>query len=90
MVLPEDRIRKYKDEIRNLSNRQQGESLIEMIRKLIEVIRGFSNYFKVRNVKRKFKRLDEWIQMRVRTYMREEKVISNPKIKKCIFIKFLE
>lgn len=77
MVLPEDRIKKYKDKIRNLSRRQQGKSLIEMIRKLNEVIRGFSNYFKVGNVKKKFKRLDEWIRMRVRAYMRNKRSMES-------------
>ncbi|MDC3415294.1 group II intron maturase-specific domain-containing protein, partial [Terrihalobacillus insolitus] len=77
MVLPEDRIRKYKEKIRNLSRRQQGKSLIEMIQKLNEVIRGFSNYFMVGNVKSKFKRLDEWIRMRVRAYMRKKRSMES-------------
>lgn len=77
MVLPEDRIRKYKDKIRNLSRRQQGKSLIEIIRKLSEVIRGFSNYFMAGNVKKKFKRLDEWIRMRVRAYMRKKRSMES-------------
>lgn len=72
-VLPDERIRKYKDRIRQLSRRQQGKSLVEMIRKLNEVIRGFANYFKVGNVKKKFQRLDEWIRMRVRAYMRKKR-----------------
>lgn len=73
LVLPEDRVRKYKDKIRILSRRQQGKILEEMIRKLNEVIRGFANYFRFGNVKKKFTRLDEWIRMRVRAYMRKKR-----------------
>src|SRR5690625_5965350 len=39
MVLPEDRVRKYKDRIRHLSRRQQGKNLEETIRELNEVDR---------------------------------------------------
>ncbi|UJL47798.1 group II intron reverse transcriptase/maturase [Virgibacillus sp. NKC19-16] len=77
MVLPEERVRKYKDKIRILSRRQQGKSLEEMIRKLNEVIRGFANYFKIGNVKKKFTRLDEWIRMRVRSYMRKKRSMES-------------
>lgn len=81
MVLPEQRVKKFKDKIRQLSRRQQGKSLEEMIRKVNEAVRGFANYFGVGNVKSKFKRLDEWIRMRVRAYMRKKKsTISNLRI----------
>src|SRR5699024_12697015 len=59
MVLPEERVRKFRDKVRHLSRRQQGTSLEEMISKLNEAIRGFANYFRIGNVKKKFKRLDE-------------------------------
>jgi len=77
MVLPEDRVRKYKDRIRHLSRRQQGKNLEETIRELNEVIRGFSNYFRLGNVKNKFRRLDEWIRMRVRAYIRKRRSMES-------------
>src|SRR5699024_9220486 len=77
MVLPEDRVRKYKDKIRHLSRRQQGKNLEEMIWKLNEVIRGFSNYYRIGNVKSKFQRLDEWIRMRVRAYIRKRRSMES-------------
>lgn len=77
MVLPEERVRKFKDKIRHLSRRQQGRNLQEMIRKLNEVIRGFSNYFRIGNVKKKFQRLDEWIRMRVRAFMRKRRSMES-------------
>lgn len=72
MILPEERAKKFKDKIR-----QQGRSLVEMIRKLNEVIRGFGNYFRVGNVKSKFQRLDEWTRMRVRAYMRKKRSMES-------------
>ena len=77
MVLPKERVKKYKDKIRHLSRRQQGKSLIEVIRKLNEVIRGFSNYFRVGNVRVKFKGLDKWIRMRVRSYIRGKRSMES-------------
>lgn len=77
MILPEERTKKFKDKIRQLSRRQQGRSLVEMIRKLNEVIRGFGHYFQVGNVKSKFQRLDEWIRMRVRAYMRKKRSMES-------------
>jgi RNA-directed DNA polymerase len=49
-----------------------------MIMKLNEVVRGVGNYYKVGNVKQTFKRLDQWIRMRVRAFMRKKKsTVSN-------------
>src|SRR5699024_8983279 len=47
--------------------------LEEMISKLNEAIRGFANYFRIGNVKKKFKRLDECIRMMVRAYMKKKR-----------------
>src|SRR5699024_12101232 len=77
MVQPEERVRKFRDKVRHLSRRQQGTSLEEMISKLNEAIRGFANYFRIGNVKKKFKRLDEWIRMRVRAYMKKKRSMES-------------
>ncbi|MFS0644320.1 group II intron maturase-specific domain-containing protein [Siminovitchia sp. 179-K 8D1 HS] len=41
------------------------------------MIRGFANYFKVGNVKKKFERLDQWIRMRVRAYLRKKRSMES-------------
>jgi RNA-directed DNA polymerase len=52
-----------------------------MIKKLNEVVRGFGNYYRAGDVTKKFKRLDEWIRMRVRAFMRKKKsTVSNSMI----------
>jgi group II intron reverse transcriptase/maturase len=78
MVLPDDKVRKYRDKIRKVTRRSQGNNLQEMVKKLNEIVRGFGNYFRVGNVKDRFERLDQWTRMRVRARMRKKKsTVSN-------------
>src|SRR5690625_4610125 len=72
-VLQEERVKWLQDKIRHLTRRQQGKSTKEMIRKLNEVIRDYDNYFKIGNDITKYTRLDEWIRMRVRAYIRQKR-----------------
>jgi RNA-directed DNA polymerase len=78
LILPDAKVIRYKDKIREVTRRQQGNNLSEMIKKLNQVVRGFGNYFGIGNVKKKFQRLDEWTRMRVRAFMRKKKsTVSN-------------
>lgn len=78
LILPDKRMKRYKDKIRKVTRRQQGKNLSEMIKKLNEVVRGFGNYFGIGNVKSKFRDLDGWTRMRVRAFMRKKKsTVSN-------------
>lgn len=78
LILPDSKVKKYKDKVRKITRRQQGNNLGEMIKKLNEVARGFGNYFGIGSVKSKFQRLDEWTRMRVRAFMRKKKsTVSN-------------
>lgn len=78
LILPYEKVKKYKEKVRQITRRQQGNNLAEMIKKLNEVSRGFGNYFGIGNVKKKFQRLDEWTRMRVRAFMRKKKsTVSN-------------
>jgi hypothetical protein len=76
MVLPEVKVKKDKDKVRNITRRRQGTNLQEMMKKLNEVVRGFGNYYGIGKVKGKFQRLDEWTRMRVHAFMRNEEVNS--------------
>ncbi len=78
LILPDVKVKKYKDKVRHVTRRQQGNNLGEMFKNLNEVARGFGNYFGIGNVKSKFQRLDEWTRMRVRAFMRKKKsTVSN-------------
>lgn len=81
LILPEKRMMKFKNAIRHLTRRQQGKGLEQVIKRLNQTIRGFGNYFGFGNSKSKFQRLDEWIRMRLRAFIRKKKsTISNQKI----------
>lgn len=78
LILPKKRTEKFKDKIRFHSRRQQKRNLEQVIKKLNEVIRGFGNYFGVGNTITIFRKLDQWIRMRIRAFMRKKKsVVSN-------------
>ncbi|TVY10491.1 group II intron reverse transcriptase/maturase [Paenibacillus cremeus] len=78
LIVPDAKVKKYKDKVRNITRRQQGINLGEMLKKLNEIARGFGNYFGIGNVKKKFQRLDEWTRMRVRAFIRKKKsTVSN-------------
>jgi group II intron reverse transcriptase/maturase len=81
MVLPEKKMKKYQDKVRSITRRQQKCNAGQMIQRLNEVVRGFGNYYRIGNVKKKFERLDEWTRMRVRAFMRKKKsTVSNQRI----------
>lgn len=78
LLVPEAKVKKFKDKIRKVTRRQQGKNLGEMLKRLNEVVRGFGNYFGIGNVKTKFVQLDKWMRMRVRAFMRGKKsTVSN-------------
>jgi RNA-directed DNA polymerase len=48
LTLPDAKVKKYKDKIREVTRRQQGINLDGMLKKLNEIVRGFGNYFNLR------------------------------------------
>ncbi|MEK3875942.1 group II intron reverse transcriptase/maturase [Paenibacillus sp. FSL M7-0420] len=78
VTLPDAKLKKYKEKVRNATRRQQGNNLDGILKKLNGIVRGFGNYFGIGNVKKKFERLDQWMRMRVRDFMRHKKsTVSN-------------
>ncbi len=69
----------FKDRVRNLTRRQAGVSLPQMIHDLNPVIRGWGNYFAIGDVVGLFEDLDGWIRMRLRSKVRGSKAraVSN-------------
>lgn len=72
-VLPEEKAKKYRDKVREVTRRQQGRNTEQVIERLNEVVRGFGNYYRIGNVKNKFRDLDAWTRMRVRAFIRKKK-----------------
>ena len=59
-------IKRFRDKIRDITNRNRGISIDERILRLNDSIRGWINYFGIADAKRKLKLLDSWIRRRLR------------------------
>jgi RNA-directed DNA polymerase len=64
--LQDKKLQDFKRKVRQLTKRNHGLSLIEIIRRLNPVLRGFANYFSIANCSREFKALAAWVRRRLR------------------------
>jgi group II intron reverse transcriptase/maturase len=77
---PRDKaIKRFKDEIRYRTRRQQPKNLQMVIRSINPVIRGWGNYFCKGVGLKRFIHLDSWIRMRLRCFKAKKR--SKPVIK---------
>lgn len=68
------KIETFKDRIRQLTPRNHGINVEQMVERLNPVLRGWANYFRVANCKVLFAQMMEWIRRRLRMkQMREWK-----------------
>ena len=65
----EKSIRRFKDKIREITNKNKGISMDYRLIKLNDMIIGWVNYFKIANASRKLIELDKWIRRRLRACM---------------------
>ena len=65
----EKSIGRFKDKIREITNRNKGTSMDYRLIKLNDMIIGWVNYFKIANASRKVMELDKWIRRRLRACM---------------------
>jgi group II intron reverse transcriptase/maturase len=70
-------LEKFKDKVRRVTKRNQPWKVDSIIKRLNAKIYGWANYFGHGNVKKLFRRLDEWIRMRLRSYMERKKAVIN-------------
>lgn len=68
---------KFKERVRQLTARQRGKNLKQVLADLVPVIRGWGNYHRRYDNKTRFKRLDEWIRMRLRCFMEKKKAVMH-------------
>jgi group II intron reverse transcriptase/maturase len=59
-------IQKLKDKIREVTGRSNGKGIEERKTKLNQVVRGWTNYFKLADAKILLSQLDEWLRSRIR------------------------
>ena len=69
-------IQKLKDKIREVTGRSNGMGIQERKDRLNQVVRGWTNYFKLADAKNILKALDEWLRSRIRmvTWKRWKKI----------------
>lgn len=65
----------FKDKVRYITRRQQPKKFKMIIEHLNPVIRGWGNYFRYGNVRTLYQRLDEWIRMRLRSFLEKKKAV---------------
>jgi RNA-directed DNA polymerase len=63
--------KRFKDNVRFRTRRQQGKKVEMVIERLNPVIRGWGNYFRNSTIKARFWDLDKWIQQRIRGYIKK-------------------
>jgi len=67
IAIHESRIKRFKDKIRGLTKKMRGSEIKESIRKkLMPIVRGWTNYFSVAEWTRVTHNLDGWIRRKIR------------------------
>jgi len=67
---PSDKAMKaYRRKVAAATRRQQAANVKMVIDKLNPIVRGWGNYFKSGNCKTRFRELDEWTRMRLRSFI---------------------
>jgi len=64
----EKALKRFKEEIKHRTRRQQPKNLEQVIQSINPVIRGWGNYFKEGTVKKKFGELDGYVRGRLRSF----------------------
>jgi hypothetical protein len=59
-------IKAYKQRVRQLTRRQTGKSMAEVVEKLKLYVNGWKAYFKLADTPRVWRELDEWMRHRLR------------------------
>lgn len=83
----DEAIKVFKEKVRRITRRRQPVKLSKIIANLNPVIRGWGNYFRYGQTKRRFEDLDGWIRMRLRSFLLKKKAIPsrNWRYPSCIF-----
>lgn len=70
-------IKRFKEKVREITNRNKGISMEYRIRRLNQITTGWVNYFGLADARGRMKSLDEWIRRRLRAcYWKQWKKIS--------------
>lgn len=68
ILLSKESEERLRSKIRQVTQRNRGRSFEQLIKELTPLLRGWLNYFKAAEMKKKLKILDSWIRKRLRCY----------------------
>lgn len=60
------KLKGFKQKVKRLTKRNSGQNLVEVIKRLNPVVRGFVNYFSIANCKQVLNLLARWLRRRLR------------------------
>lgn len=69
----EKSLERFKDKVQKLTGRQQGRNVDAVLAERGPMLRGWANYVGVAQVTHLFRRLDQWIRMRIRAFRLKRK-----------------
>ena len=64
--IQKSKLKGFKVKVKQLTKRNGGSNLVDIIKRLNPVVRGFVNYFSIANCKRELKQLSGWVRRRLR------------------------
>lgn len=64
--IQKEKLKRFKEKVKMLTQRNRGENLKTLIAKLNPLLRGYANYFRIANCKGVFEALMSWIRRRLR------------------------
>jgi len=71
---PSDRaMQRLRAKLRPVTRRQQPRPLRELVATVNPILRGWGNYFRHGHCQKRFARLDAWVRMRLRSFLRKRK-----------------
>lgn len=66
ITIQEKRLKRFKDKIRKITKRNSGRPLELVVKELTPVLRGWINYYKIADIKKRIQGLMSWIRRRLR------------------------
>jgi RNA-directed DNA polymerase len=66
ITIQEKRLKRFKDKIRRITKRNSGRPLELVVKELTPVLRGWINYYKIADIKKRIQGLMSWIRRRLR------------------------
>ena len=73
LIVAQESIKRLKDKVRQLTKRNRGKSLEEVVRQLNELLLGWVGYFKLTEYLSQLRQLDGWIRRKLRCYRLKQK-----------------